>query len=90
MMTSQQWTHIVLNYIGPGNGEGAEVYFNAVHKGRDDSKVSKTFSPGDGRAVVGRQRTDGVGGYASVDVDELLFFNYKLSNAQIMKIKNIA
>ena len=88
-MTSQQWTHIVLNYNGPDNGEGAEVYFNAVHNGRDDSKVSKTFSPGDGRVVVGRQRTDGDERYASVDVDELLFFNYKLSNLQITQINNM-
>ena len=82
MMTSQQWTHIVLNYNGPDNGEGADVYFNAVHNGRDDSKVSKTFSPGE-------TKTDGDEGYASVDVDELLFFNYKLSNTQIIQIKNM-
>ena len=89
MMTSQQWTHIVLNYIGSDNGQGTVVYFNAVQMRRDVSKVSKRFSTGDGRFVVGRQRTDGDGSYASVDMDELLFFNYKLSNTQIIQIKNM-
>ena len=43
---------------------------------------------GDGRVVVGRYHTDLDEKYASVDVDELLFFNHRLTDAQITSIKN--
>ena len=88
MGVSEQWTHVVLNYFGLNNGQGIQVYFNGAEAGRDTTKVSKTFSGGDGRVVLGRQKTDSDGNYASVDVDELLFFNTKLSNAQVWKIIN--
>ena len=89
MGVSPQWTHVVLNYFGQNGGQGIQVYFDAVEVGRDTSKVSKTFSGGDGRVVLGRQKTDRDGSYASADVDELLFFNTKLSNTQAMMIKNM-
>ena len=89
MGMSEQWTHVVLNYFGPNNGQRIQVYFDGVETARDATKVSKTFSGGDGKVVLGRQKTDSDEGYASADMDELLFFNTKLSNAQVGKIINM-
>ena len=79
--------HVVLNYIGPNNGQGIRIYHDGLQVGSDDTKTDVTFSPGDGCVCVGTY--DDVSVYASVDVDELLFFNEALSDQQIMNIKNM-
>ena len=89
MSVSKQWTHIVLNYFGPNDGQGIQVYFNGVEVGQDTSKASKSFSTGDGRVVLGRRKTDSDKSYASADVDEVLFFNTKLNNTQAMMVSNL-
>ena len=55
------------------------------------SKTSHTFQCGDGRVVVGRSLTnrDQEEDCADVDVDELLFFNEKLSGQQVIDIKDM-
>ena len=82
------WTHTVLNYIGPDNGQGLIAYFNGTTAGRDDSLSWDTFPPGDGRVVIGRAYTDKDSAYASVDVDELLFFNEILNEVEIAQLAN--
>ena len=34
------WTHVVLNYIGPNNGEGIRVYYNGTEVYSDTDKSS--------------------------------------------------
>ena len=78
----------MLNYIGPGDGQGIRIYLNGALKGSDDTKEEVTTSPGYGRVVVGRYSTDQDDKYASADFDELLFFNDKLNDQQVMTIGN--
>ena len=82
------WTHIVLNYIGPNDGQGIRIYNDATEKANDTSKYEKIYSPGDGRIVVGRYETDKDRNYVSVQVDELIFFNQALSMNDIKLLYN--
>ena len=74
------WTHIVLNYIGPENGQGFRIYYNKAKLDGGSTKstnlgpTSTPHTPGDGTVVVGRV----LGDYTSVAIDELLFFNIKI------------
>ena len=52
------WTHIVLNYLGPNEGEGIAVYYNRPPERIDPTKHAKSRTAGDGRIVVGRHFTD--------------------------------
>ena len=79
------WTHLVLNYIGPNNGQGIQIYFNGMQIGSDNTKSGTSYQPGDGRVILGRHHLR----YAGADVDELLFFNKTLSDQEIMDIKNM-
>ena len=81
------WTHIVLNFIGPNNGQGIRVYVNGAEAASDTTKTSRLRNPADGRVYMGNSALEK---YTSVDVDELLFFNYMLSDQQVMLIKNVA
>ena len=49
----------------------------------DTTKYGGSYSAGDGRIVVGRYYTNQDRYYASVQVDELLFFNQTLTAAEI-------
>ena len=86
---SPVWTHIVLNYIGPLNGQGIRIYQNGLQTGYDDTLVPGSYSPGDGRVAVGRVYTDDNDQHGGVDVDELLFFNQALSDDQIWDVTNM-
>ena len=89
MMTSQQWTHIVLNYIGPNNGQGIRIYEDGVQTASEDTKSGRTYSAGDGKVVVGRVYVDLNVQHGWINVDELLFFNQSLNDQQVWGIKNI-
>ena len=82
------WTHIVLNYIGPNEGEGTRVYYNAAEVASDTTKSEKTYPTGDGRIVVGRYYTDEDRYYMSMQIDELIFFNKTLSTTDIKHLYN--
>ena len=83
------WTHVVLNYIGPKNRQGIQIYYDGVQTKNDEVKFAWDIPTGDGRVVVGRRTTSLEQDYTGVDVDELMFFNKKLSDQEIMDIKNI-
>ena len=83
------WTHFVLNYIGPNNGQGIRFYFDGAEVASDIIKWLKSKSAGDGRVVIGRQYIDVDDKYAGIDVDELLFFNETLSVQQMMVLKDM-
>ena len=71
------------NYIGPDNGHGIWIYFDGVETGSDTSRSSTSYGQGDGRIVIGRQFTNTDNSYASVELDELMLFNAKLSDPEI-------
>ena len=77
------WTHIVLNYLGPNNGQGIRIYHNGTEVASDTTKASHGFSAGDGRIAVGRYRTNRNDHYGNAQVDELIFFNQALSQDDI-------
>ena len=77
----------MLNYIGPNDGEGIRVYYNGQEEvnGITEDAIR---SAGDGRIVVGRMKTDEDRYYASMEIDELIFFNKALSTADIKLLYN--
>ena len=80
------WTHMVLNY-DIYTGKGFDIYYNGTFIGGDNAPYTGSFSVGDGHTVIGRRRlvtfdTD----YASVQMDELVFFNKKLTDDQIYEL----
>ena len=81
------WTHIVLNYIGPNDGQGIQVYEDGSLTGRDTSKSDQlTEIQGDGSLVLGRLVTNADRHYSSVEVDELLLFNEALSPEMVYQL----
>ena len=82
------WTHIVLNYLGPNNGQGIRIYYNGTEVASDTTKTSHGFSAGHGRIVVGRYRTNRNDHYGNAQVDELIFFNQALSQDDITMLYN--
>ena len=80
----------MLNYLGPNNGEGIEIYYNGTEVKSDGVKQARSMSSGDGRIVVGRHYTDQDWEYASVQVDELIYFNAALSSDHVQSIYNSA
>ena len=78
----------MMNYIGPDDGQGIQIYENGVQTGSDASKEVTSFPAGDGRVAIGRRTPRIDDKYVGVDVDELLFFNEKLSTQQAMDLKN--
>ena len=82
------WTHIVLNYIGPNDGEGIRSYVNGQEVASETTKSRRSSLPGDGRIVVGRRSTDQDMYYTSVQIDELVFFNKTLSTTEITAMYN--
>ena len=79
------WTHIVLNYIGPNDGQGIRIFYDGQEVTSEIRKSASSSSrpAGDGRIVVGRIYTDQDKLYASMQIDELAFFNEALSSTEI-------
>ena len=84
------WTHVVVNYIGPGGGttRGIYVYYNGELEGNDTSRQPASLQVGNGRVVVGRHLPEVDKDYVGVEVDELLLFNDHLNEDQIDAIYN--
>ena len=81
------WTHIVLNYRGQ-DIEGIIVYYDGTAVVSGTTKTGGPFSAGDGRIVVGRLLTHEDEYYATVQMDELNFFNQVLSDEEVQSIYN--
>ena len=75
----------MLNYIGPKSGQGIQIYAGTL-EGRDNTTSSWSYSVGDGRIFLGRMFVDDDDYYAGVDVDELLFFNERLTDQNIQDL----
>ena len=81
------WFHIVLNYLGPNNGEGVRIYYDGELKLEKSTPVRHVYSEGDRRIIIGKYysiknhvKHDM---FASVQVDELLLFNEALNQDDI-------
>ena len=83
------WTHIVVNYIGPNNGEGIRIFYDGQEVMNSTVKKGGPYPAGDGRIVVGRTFTDEDRFYASMQIDELIFFNKALSTNDIKLLYNV-
>ena len=79
------WSHVLLNYNGPGNGQGIQVYNNGVtSEGHGNQFVDSSFAPsGSGQTVIGRYFSDREERYTSLEIDELAYFNMNLNTDQI-------
>ena len=77
------WTHVVLNYIGPNNGEGIRIFYDGQEVVSDTDMSEGSYSAVDGRIVVGRYYTSMDERYWSIQIDELIFFNQALQNNDI-------
>ena len=80
------WTHFLLNYIGPSDGDGIRVYSNGVEVASDTTKTSESFPVGNGRVVVGRFYTNWDALYATAEVDEIIYFNKALTIEEIKAV----
>ena len=80
------WTHIVVNYLGPDNGQGIWIYYDGQFQKNSDTKETSESQPGNGLTAVGRRYYNMHEGYASLEIDELVFFNMKLSDDQIVQL----
>ena len=80
-----RWTHFVLNFHV--KQQVIRLYQDGVYVYADSPKSNGEFRlSGDGRVVIGRNYTRWNCGYASVEVDELLFFNQLLPETKIRKL----
>ena len=84
------WFHVVLNLIGPNNGEGFRIYHDGNMMGRTTEVQGGTYTEGDGRIVIGRRFTGSTENhiYTSVTVEELLFFNKALNDTEITMLRH--
>ena len=74
-----------MNSIGTnvGQGQGIKIFYNGLEVASLETKLAGSHQTGDGRIVVGRRFTDMDQQYASIMVDELLFFNLYLTPEEI-------
>ena len=84
-----RWYHLVMNYMGPNDGQGITVYTDGALRGSDTNKDTHTYTAGDGRLVIGRHYTDHDGHYESVTFDELTFWNRILTLQEIQALYNM-
>ena len=84
-----EWLHLVGVYYGPNEGEGITLYVNGIQAERDTTQAAmSSVILGSGKLVAGRKRTEINDRYASVEVDEILLFNRKLSSLEVQMIYN--
>ena len=80
------WTNLIFNYLSTNEGDGIQIFYNGEEVGSNSNKQGGPLSTGNGRLVVGRRFTKSNQDYASVEIDELVFFNRALSNVEVESI----
>ena len=75
--------HLVINFIGPADGEGINVYKDRVLHGKDETKTDSSRFRGDGRIIIGKNLDEG---YARVDVEEPMLLNQYLTSFQMYSL----
>ena len=87
-----EWYHLVFNYVSgsPATLEGITIYHDGVEVGSGTQKTSHTTNAGQGVVVIGRYFAQAhEQDFASVMVDELLFFNRNLSPDEVSILYNM-
>ena len=91
--THDEWVHIVMNYIAPDDEQGIETYLNGEAYEDSNTKTASTNGnlQGEGRIILSRNlaQTSIATNYASMDIDELFFFNATLTAQQIISLHNM-
>ena len=72
---TSEWTHIVMNYIGPDNGQGIEVYVDGILAEVDEDKLDYTSPEGNPAIQIGWIKAGGIYNYANINVDEFSSMN---------------
>ena len=83
------WHHLVFNYIGTNGTQGIAVYHDGQEVTGSTNGQTLSTTAGPGEVVIGRYLTTWDGGYSSVLVDELLFFNRELTPEEIQILYNM-
>ena len=83
-----QWVHLVLNFIRPH--EGFQLFKDGilVRHQANTAYMGTPIASGNGRLVLGRRHPNVDGRYSSVDLDELVFFNRKLTGQEVETLYN--
>ena len=84
-MDLRNWTHVTVNYIGPDEGQGINVYLNGVLDLPEANFRPFNYQPTTRNVVVGKCY-NGQDATYSLDVDELMFFEEVLSQSDVEKI----
>ena len=83
------WMHAALVYRGPNQGKGVRLYVNGLPVGEDSTRAPIDTAPADGRLKISKL-FEGNGQNSPATIDELLFWNRQLSQAEITAINNLA
>lgn len=83
------WFHFVAVYLGRHEGEGIVMYIDGHEAGRDEDTMGGPNTPGDGVLVIGRFDPSSNTRYCSVEMDDLIFWNEALQEADIMNPYNM-
>ena len=84
------WTHLVVNYLGPNDGEGIYVYQDGVQTGNNTiPRTTATIPSGYGGVILGKLVRTLDWQYRTVAMDDLLFFNESLREGQITQLKDM-
>ena len=82
------WFHLVLVYHGPNNGEGITVHLNSESGRKTTIDPSSNPIPhSTGEVVIGKLLVNTDSTYGNVMVDELTFWNRKLSETEVEALK---
>ena len=83
-----EWHHMVLNYIGPEEGQGITLYNNGIRTKTGTTKKDDPAGKGNGKVVIGKFYTDRNERYSNVEMDELYFFNQALDSDLVSALMN--
>ena len=86
-----EWYHLVFKYIGesPVSVDSVVIYHDGVEVGSSTQKVSYSTTAGQSVVVLGRKLVQSELDFASVMVDELLFFNRHLTEEEAQILYNM-
>ena len=87
-----EWYHLVFNYVDGNSfsGESITIYHDGVEVGSSTQKTSYNNNAGQAVVVLGRYFVQTLEqDFASVMVDELLFFNKNLSPEEVQILYNM-
>ena len=84
-ITYNEWHHFASSFTRLSDGEIFNTYCDGTICDDDDDDWSHdvTTGPGNGLVVIGKSYTNVAVGFASVELDELLFFNRALEENEV-------